>query len=337
MYTYPIWFSDLLGVPLPQSEGARITTQGATLVWANGLLRDEHCADAGQTQTRATFAYKWRREDTYGSSAMQDMSKAWLEARYARLWNHPAWGGPNERPLMLDAGCGAAYSAQILFAGRFDRMRYVGVDVSRASDVAAGRFAQAGIPAAVVQGDLMSLPFADGTFDILFSEGVLHHTPDTRAALAAVARKVRRGGALAFYVYRRKSPVREFTDDYIRDRVSDLPPEQAWELLMPLTKLGAALGSLNVTVQVPENVELLGIPGGPIDVQRLFYWHVWKAFYRSDFSFDEMNHINFDWFTPKYAHRQSEEEVSGWCADLGLIIEEIYTEDAGITVIATRS
>lgn len=337
MYTYPTWFSDLLGHPLPRPEGTRVTTPGATLVWTNGLLRDEHCVDAGQSQTRATFAYKWQREDTYGSSSMKDMSKAWLEARYARLWEHPAWSGSGGRPLMLDAGCGAAYSAQILFEGRFDRMRYVGVDLSRASDVAASRFAEAGIPAAVVQADLMSLPFANETFDIVFSEGVLHHTPDTRAALEAVSQKVRRGGALAFYIYRRKSPVREFTDDYIRNLISDLPPEQAWELLMPLTKLGAALGSLGVTVQVPERVELLGIPSGPIDIQRLFYWHVWKAYYRSDFSLDEMNHINFDWFTPKYAHRHSEEEVNSWCADLGLIIQNIQIEDAGITVLATRS
>jgi len=36
-------------------------------------------------------------------------------------------------------------------------------------------------------------------------------------------------------------------------------------------------------------------PGRRTSVQRLFYWHVAKAFYRPDLTFDEMNHINFDW------------------------------------------
>jgi hypothetical protein len=151
-----------------------------------------------------------------------------------------------------------------------------------------------------------------------------------------VVRKARKGGAVAFYVYRRKSPVREFTDDYIRDLVKNLPPEKAWTLIEPLTKLGNALGELNAEIDVPEEISLLGIPAGRINVQRLFYWHVCKLFYRPDMTLDEMNHINFDWFTPSYAHRQSVEEVTQWSRDIGLDIVEMNTEEAGITVVATK-
>ncbi len=35
-----------------------------------------------------------------------------------------------------------------------------------------------------------------------------------------------------------------------------------------------------MTVNVPERIDLLDIPAGPIDVQRLFYRHVFKAFHR---------------------------------------------------------
>ena len=48
---------------------------------------------------------------------------------------------------------------------------------------------------------------------------------------------------------------------------------------MPLTGSGARSASSRPMVDVPEDVELLGIPAGPIDVQRLFYWHVAKAYY----------------------------------------------------------
>ena len=68
---------------------------------------------------------------------------------------------------------------------------------------------------------------------------------------------------------------------------------------------------------MPENVDLLSIPAGPIDVQRLFYWHVAKAYYDPDLTLDELAHINFDWFAPRNAHRQSPEEVREWCAEAG--------------------
>ena len=112
--------------------------------------------------------------------------------------------------------------------------------------------------------------------------------------------------------------------------------EETWDRLMPLTKLGQALGELNVEIDVLEDVDVLGIPRGKINVQRLFYWHVCKAFYRPDLTLEEMNHINFDWFTPKYSHRQTPEEVRTWCEEVGLVIETMKKEEAGITVVARR-
>jgi len=95
----------------------------------------------------------------------------------------------------------------------------------------------------------------------------------------------------------------------------------AWEVLKPLTKLGRALGELKVEVDIPESIPFLNIPAGKIDVQRLFYWHVCKAFYKHDWTLDELNHINFDWYRPKNCHRHTAEEVQTWCAEAGLIIE----------------
>ena len=47
---------------------------------------------------------------------------------------------------------------------------------------------------------------------------------------------------MLFYVYRRKGPVREFTDDLIRERAAPMTPQDAWEAIVPLTRLGQALG-----------------------------------------------------------------------------------------------
>ena len=83
------------------------------------------------------------------------------------------------------------------------------------------------------------------SFDVVFSEGVLHHTPSTERALKALVPLLRPGGELMIYVYRRKAPIREFTDDYVRERLADLDPAEAWEALRPLTQLGQALAELD--------------------------------------------------------------------------------------------
>ena len=171
---------------------------------------------------------------------------------------------------------------------------------------------------------------------LIFSEGVLHHTDSTRAAILRLARALRPGGRFMFYVYRRKGPIREFTDDYIRDRLQDMTPDAAWEAMMPLTRLGKLLGDLNIEIDVPEAIDLLDIPAGRVNLQRFFYWHVMKAFHRPDMTLDEMNHINFDWYAPRNAHRQSPEEVRAWCAEVGLAIERERVDPSGITIIAQR-
>ena len=51
--------------------------------------------------------------------------------------------------------------------------------------------------------------------------------------------------------------------------------EDAWDV-MPLTKLGITLGDLDIEVDIPEEIELLEIPAGRINIQRLFYWHVFR-------------------------------------------------------------
>jgi ubiquinone/menaquinone biosynthesis C-methylase UbiE len=53
--------------------------------------------------------------------------------------------------------------------------------------------------------DAEALPFADGAFDLVYSWGVLHHTPDTRRAIAEAVRVLRPGGRICVMVYSRHS------------------------------------------------------------------------------------------------------------------------------------
>lgn len=332
----PGWLLDLLGLDRPPREGEIVTARGRTLALRAGVLRGEGVASATQTHTSDVFGFKWQQRATFEGAASLARMREWLLERYGDPSGAQWLDGSPGPPVVLDAGCGAGMSALELFAPVFERIRYIGTDISDAVDVARARFAERGIEAGFLQADLHSLPFAPGSIDVIFSEGVLHHTDSTRAAIEAIVPLLKPRGWLLFYVYRRKGPIREFTDDLLRARVQDMAPQEAWAALRPITQLGKALGELGVELDVPEAVDLLGIPAGPIDLQRFFYWHVLKAFYRPELTLEEMHHINFDWYAPVNAHRQSPEEVRRWCADAGLDIARERIEDAGITIVARR-
>ena len=53
--------------------------------------------------------------------------------------------------------------------------------------------------------DAEHLPFEAGTFDLGYSFGVLHHTPDTEKAVAELVRVIRPGGELKLMLYNRRS------------------------------------------------------------------------------------------------------------------------------------
>jgi len=300
------------------------------------VLRAEAVFSDEQTQTAEAFGYKWHQIDSFESENALWRTREWLLERYGDVAVAEWWDEYGDDPVLLDAGCGAAVSSLALFGSRLHSVRFVAADISRAVDVAARRCAARGVGAAFVQDDVTALPLQPGSVDVIFSEGVLHHTDSTHNALDRLAELLSPGGRFMFYVYRKKGPVREFTDDYIRGLLQDMAPEQAWKAVEPLTKLGVALGELGAEVEVPEDIELLEIPAGRYDVQRLFYWHVAKAFHHPDLSFDELNHINYDWYAPANAHRQTAEEVRSWCEEANLEIERERVEEAGITVIARR-
>jgi SAM-dependent methyltransferase len=243
--------------------------------------------------------------------------------------------GP-DRLRILDAGCGAGVSALLLFGDALAQHEYIGVDISESVAEARKNFADRGLPATFVQANLGSLPEELGTFDVIFSEGVLHHTDSVRDSLLFLASRLNPGGRIAFYVYARKAPIREFTDDMVRNAISGLSDEEAWDALMPLTELGKALGDLGITIEVPADIPILSIERGTYDLQRLFFYKICKAYYQTDYTLDEMNHINFDWFRPRNCHRHSVEEVIGFCQQADLGISRLHAGESGITVIARK-
>jgi ubiquinone/menaquinone biosynthesis C-methylase UbiE len=81
-----------------------------------------------------------------------------------------------------------------------------GVDLTETSvGLVRRRLELAGLDASVRIGDAEELPFPDESFDLVYSWGVLHHTPDTHRALGEVRRVLRPGGEARIMLYSRRS------------------------------------------------------------------------------------------------------------------------------------
>lgn len=100
---------------------------------------------------------------------------------------------------VAEIGCGPGRGTMYLAKLGLD---VTAVDISEASLVRAGTRAPA---ARFVCATNLALPFEDGSFDAVISDGVIHHTPDACRSFRENARILRDGGFLYLGVYKRRS------------------------------------------------------------------------------------------------------------------------------------
>lgn len=290
-----------------------------------------------QSQTRDAFHFKWSRRSSYESPAMKENARKWLFERYCQNEPEKLATWLQEKPqIILDAGCGSGFSGLLFFGDHLHQHHYLGIDISQAQDVARERFEEFGYPGEFLQADVFNLNIPPESIDFIFSEGVLHHTDNTQKSFSSLAKMLKPGGRLLCYVYAKKAVIREYTDDLIREHLKGFSDEEAWEKLKPLSELGKSLGELNTEITVNADIDFLGIKKGEYNLQRFFYWFICKAFYNPEYSLEEMNHINFDWFRPLNCHRHTPEEIKQWCELEGLEIESLDVQEAGISLVATK-
>ncbi|MGC2246295.1 MAG: class I SAM-dependent methyltransferase [Terriglobales bacterium] len=104
---------------------------------------------------------------------------------------------------VLEIGCGCGSEAErFASAGA----HYTAVDLTNAAvSITQRRFQLSNLEGQFAQGDAENLPFADGSFDLVYSHGVLHHTPDTPRTIREVHRVLSPGGRAMIMLYYRDS------------------------------------------------------------------------------------------------------------------------------------
>ena len=104
---------------------------------------------------------------------------------------------------VLDVGCGSGIATQLLAeAGA----TVTAVDLTEWAVATTRRRLDAfGLEGDVRREDAEQLPFANESFDLVFSWGVIHHSSDMDRALRELVRVCRRDGQLVLMVYHRRS------------------------------------------------------------------------------------------------------------------------------------
>jgi SAM-dependent methyltransferase len=210
--------------------------------------------------------------------------------------------------LVLDAGVGAGRFAEIAVKHGAE---VVGIDLTSAIDAAYTNIGQHK-KVHLIQADIFAMPFRDGTFDLAYSIGVLHHTPDTRAAFDRVAATVKKGGGFAVYMYHAYG-LGHRCPDLIRKLTTRLP-------LKAMFAISAFAIPLYYLYRVPVLGKVLQLLC-PISLHPDRHWR-WLD--------------TFDWYTPKYQWKFYYPEIFRWFRANGFLDIEVFDDPIRMRGIKTR-
>ncbi len=131
--------------------------------------------------------------------------KKYREFRYQTEWHIPLLVPFSEArgKSVLEIGCGNGADG-VMFAN--NGAYYTGVDITQAAITATKKhFAALGLRGRFLVENAEELSFEDASFDIVYSHGVLHHSPTPANAIREVFRVLKPGGRAIIMLYHKHS------------------------------------------------------------------------------------------------------------------------------------
>jgi len=250
--------------------------------------------DRVQAATVERFGFEWRYFRDWGwfteypcvPNAKERFYGGLVEHTHAAFWSKSLFRKEDLHPglLVLDAGCG---NGRFTYQAAQMGAEVIGIDLGWGVDSAFEHMKS--LPNVhIVRGDLFRLPFADDTFDRIFSIGVLQHTGNAGAAFDSMVRTLRSGGLVVAHVYGRGRRTYEAFDALIRAVTTCLPikMQMGFARLMATTACWLRGGSERRT---------------------RFYWRLF-----SHLNLLPTEHHMFDWWSAPIATHHTQDEVIGW-------------------------
>ena len=207
---------------------------------------------------------------------------------------------------VLDAGCGMGRFAEVCADAGAE---VYAIDLSRAVEAAYRNLGHRP-NVHIFQADILHLPFPEESFDFIYSIGVLHHTPRPREAFLKLPPLLKPGGAVAVWVYERRLR-RLVGGEVLRVVTPSLP--KVW--LLQASRIAISLYHVH-------RLPLIGRLTAVILPTSMEPDPEWRWL------------DTFDWYSPPYQWKHSNEEVEGWFREAGLI--EVRRAPFPVAVRGTR-
>ena len=251
-----------------------------------------------QKSTRESFEYEWLRYDV---NLEEEDREIFL--RDSQITEESFKG-----KMILDAGCGM---------GRYTRIagdmggEIVGVDLSQ-SILKAYQITRDNPFAHIIQGDILHLPFSEKKFDIIYSLGVLHHTPSAKEAFLNLTKFLRKGGFISIWVYGTAGKFHDFKSNPLgeerqRYTKSNMAKRLHWVIVYVREIVFKTVRLVTTKMYVPL-LYLLCYP--LVAIGKIPFLKYLTASVHKNWRVRLQE--NFDWFSPQYQSHHTKEEVLGW-------------------------
>jgi 2-polyprenyl-3-methyl-5-hydroxy-6-metoxy-1,4-benzoquinol methylase len=216
-----------------------------------------------------------------------------------RFWKTTGWR-PEEMKgkWVLDIGCGSGRFAEIALSSGAN---VIALDYSTAVDACQLNLGHHP-NLQVVQGDVFALPLEPGSFDFVYSLGVLQHTPNPAAAFFALPPMIAPGGSLAIDIYAKRITALIHPKYLLRPITKRMKKETLFvilERLVPLL-LPASLMLGKVPIAGPALKRIIPVANYdylPLTPQQLLEWSLLDT---------------FDWLAPTYDKPQDVHTIRRW-------------------------
>jgi len=218
-----------------------------------------------------------------------------------RFWKATGWHPEKMRnKWILDAGCGAGRFAEIALQSG---AQVVALDYSTAADACYKNLKH--YPNLhVVQGDIYALPFEPGSFDYVYSLGVLQHTPNVAKAFASLPPMLTAGGQLCVDYYEKTFKAFLLPKFWLRPCTKRIQKQKLFKFLEatvpPMLAASITLNRIPVVGKFVKRLVPVANYDGilPLTAIQMKEWALLDT---------------FDWLAPAYDQPQTESTAKEWC------------------------
>ncbi|MFC1699089.1 methyltransferase domain-containing protein, partial [Candidatus Omnitrophota bacterium] len=246
-----------------------------------GVLKSEK-------KTTDSFEFAWKH---YGPLLSENLNTEFLTL--VKPWKEEDF----KDKIVLDIGCGAGRLSRL--ASSYGAKHVFAIDLSQAVDTAY-KLSKDYPNIHFFQSSLFYLPFKQ-RFDIIFSLGVLHHTPSARAGFKSILKHLRQGGSIGIWVYGREGN----------------------EIIGPLMNIfRVATTRLNCRARIKLAKVLVRLGEGGYRciskfTNRIFYGE-YLRYFNNQLSRQDREYVAFDFISTELVKYISENELKEWAKENNL-------------------